>query len=75
MVGAPGFESGASRAQASRAISWKSFLFNPVLENKRFSKQFSSGRMYENVAPHARSPHTFPHSKQEAKRLGTIPAP
>jgi hypothetical protein len=53
VVGAPGFEPGASCAQASRAIAWKSFLFNLVFENKRVRKIFGGGNMYGNVAPHA----------------------
>ena len=53
LVGAPGFEPGASCAQASGAISWKSFLFNLVFENKRVRKIFGSGTVYRNVAPHA----------------------
>jgi hypothetical protein len=53
LVGAPGFEPGASCAQASRAISWKSFLFNLVFENKQVRKIFGGGMMYGNVAPHA----------------------
>jgi len=53
LVGAPGFEPGASCAQASGAISWKSFLFNLVFENKRVRKIFGSGTLCRNVAPHA----------------------
>src|SRR5579863_8629346 len=34
VVGAPGFEPGASCAQDRRATSWKSFLFNICFENK-----------------------------------------
>jgi len=67
LVGAPGFEPGTSCAQVSRAISWKSFLFNLNFENKRVTKIFGSGMMYANVAPHAWSPHTFPHSEGQAK--------
>src|SRR6266481_10085987 len=44
MVGAPGFEPGASCAQTSGAISWKSFLFNLHFENKRLSKRNRSAR-------------------------------
>jgi Histidine kinase-, DNA gyrase B-, and HSP90-like ATPase len=66
VVGAPGFEPGASCAQASRAISWKSFLFNLYFENKRLSKRNSSGKMYENVAAHAWSPLNFPLSEDKA---------
>jgi hypothetical protein len=69
MVGAPGFEPGTSCAQASRAISWKSFLFNPVFENKRVSTKFGSGTMYRNVVPHAWSPPNFPLSEKTAKRI------
>jgi hypothetical protein len=53
LVGAPRFELGTSCAQASEAISWKSFLFNLVFENKRVRKIFGDGNMYGNVAPHA----------------------
>ncbi len=70
LVGAPGFEPGASCAQASRAIAWKSFLFNLVFENKRVRKIFGSGTMYRNVAPHAWSPLNFHHSEEEAKAAG-----
>src|SRR5262249_40254918 len=73
MVEAPGFEPGASCAQASRAISWKSFPFNRYFENKRLSRRNSSGRMYDNVAPHAWSPLTFPHSEITAKVFRPVP--
>jgi len=53
LVGAPGFEPGASCAQGRRNISWKPFLFNLSFENKRVRKIFGSGTMYENVAAHA----------------------
>jgi len=53
LVGAPRFELGTSCAQASRAIFWKSFLFNLVFANKRVRKIFGSGTVYRNVAPHA----------------------
>jgi hypothetical protein len=43
----------ASCAQASRATSWKSFLFNLGFENKRVRKIFGSGTVYGSVAPHA----------------------
>jgi hypothetical protein len=56
-----------SCAQASWAIFWKSFLFNPVFENKRDRKIFGSARMEENVPSHAWSPPNFPHSEEEAK--------
>jgi hypothetical protein len=45
MVGAPGFEPGTSCAQASRAISGKSFLYNLHFENKRVRKIFGGGTM------------------------------
>jgi len=45
LVGAPGFEPGASCAQGRRNISCK-FLFNLVLENKRVRKISGSGTMY-----------------------------
>ena len=64
MVGASGFEPETSCAQASRAASWKSFLFNLVFENKRVRKVFGSGTMYRNVAPHAWSPPNFPIAKK-----------
>src|SRR5215472_753989 len=67
LVGAPRFELGTSCAQASRAISWKSFLFNLVFENKRVSKKNGGGRVCDCVAPHAWSPHTFPHSEGQAR--------
>src|SRR5216683_5581718 len=53
LVGAPGFEPGTSCAQGRRSISWKSFLFNLVFENKRVRTKFDSATMYRNVAPHA----------------------
>jgi hypothetical protein len=46
LVGAPGFEPGASCAQGRRNISWKSFLFNLHFENKRVRKKFGSATMY-----------------------------
>ena len=55
----------ASCVQASRAISWKSFLFNLVFENKRVRKIFGSGTMYRNVAPHAWSPPISPSAKKQ----------
>jgi hypothetical protein len=67
VVGAPRFELGTSCAQASRAISWKSFLFNLGFENKRVRKIFDSGTMYGNVDAHAWSPLNFPHSERKAK--------
>src|ERR1700730_19062819 len=63
LVGARGFEPRASCAQASRAISWKSFLFNLCIEHKRVRKIFGSGTMCGNVPPHAWSPPNFPHSE------------
>jgi hypothetical protein len=69
MVGAPRFELGTSCAQASRATSWKSFLFNLYFENKKLNKKNSSGNMYESVAPHAWSPPNFPLSEERAKRV------
>ena len=53
VVGARGFEPRTSCAQASGAISWKSFLFILVFENKGVGKIFGSGTMYGNIAPHA----------------------
>ena len=53
VVGAPRFELGTSCAQVRRTISWKSFLFNRIFENKRVITRFGSGTMYRNVAPHA----------------------
>jgi hypothetical protein len=44
--GAPRFELGTSCAQASRAIAWKSFLFNLVFENKQVRKIFGGGKSY-----------------------------
>jgi hypothetical protein len=73
MVGASGFEPEASCAQASRAISWKSFLFNLSFENKRVRKIFDSGTMYENVAAHLWSPPNFPHNEITAKVLRSVP--
>jgi hypothetical protein len=67
LVWAPRFELGTSCAQASRAIPWKSFLFNPFFENKHVRKIFGSGTMYGNVAAHVWSPPNFPHSEEEAK--------
>ena len=64
---APGFEPGAPCAQAKRTISWNSFLFNLVFENKRVRKIFGSGTMYGNAPPHASGPPNFPHSEAKAK--------
>jgi len=69
LVGAPGFEPGASCVQGGRDISRKSFLFNLGFENKRVRKIFDSGTMYGNVAAHAWSPPNFPHSEITAKVL------
>src|SRR6266478_1972136 len=66
VVGASGFEPETSCAQGRRAISWKSFLFNRVSENKRVSTNFDSGTMCENVARHAQSPPNFPLSEEKA---------
>src|SRR6267142_863734 len=74
LVGAPRFELGTSCAQVRRSISWKSFLFNLVFENKRVRKIFGSGMMYANVAPHVWSPPNFPHSEITAKVLQSVPA-
>jgi len=74
LVGAPGFEPGASCAQGRSKISWKSFLFNLSFENKRVRKIFGSGTMYGNVAPHAWSPPNFPHSDTTAKLLRSLSA-
>jgi len=75
LVGAWRFELQTSCAQANRAISWKSFLFNLFFENKRVNKKNSGGSVYHCVARHAWSTHTFPHSEGEAKakRLGVRP--
>jgi hypothetical protein len=67
VVGARGFEPRTSCAQDGRVVSRKSFPFNINAENNGVSGRFASGRMYENVAPHAWGPHTFPHSEEEAK--------
>jgi len=67
LVGARGFEPRTSCAQASRAISWKSFLFNLGFENKQVNKTNGGGRVYVSVARHAWSPHTFPHSEGQEK--------
>jgi hypothetical protein len=67
VVGASGFAPETSCAQASGAISWKSFLFNLVFENKGVRKIFGSGTVYLNVAPHAQSPSNFPLSEETAK--------
>ena len=40
-------------AKGRRTISWKSFLFSQIFENKRVRKIFGSGTMYRNVAAHA----------------------
>ncbi len=72
VVGASGFEPETSCAQASRAITWKSFLFNLYFENKRLSRKNSSGRMYANVDAHAWSPPNFPHSEITAKVLRSV---
>ena len=73
LVGAPGFEPGASCAQGRRNISWKPFLFNLSFENKRVRKIFGSGTMYTNVAAHAWSPPNFPHSEIRAKVRRSVP--
>lgn len=39
------------------------------LKTKGLSKEFGSGRVYENVAPHAWTPPNFPHSEEETKAL------
>jgi hypothetical protein len=74
VVGAPRFELGTSCAQVRRTISWKSFLFNLVFENKRVRKIFGSGTMYGNVAAHAQSPPNFPHSEITAKVFRSVSA-
>jgi hypothetical protein len=74
VVGAPGFEPGASCAQVRRTISWKSFLFNLVFENKPVRKIFGSGTMCGNVAAHAQSPPNFPHSEITAKVFRSVSA-
>jgi hypothetical protein len=66
LVGAPRFELGTSCAQVRRTISWKSFLFNLVFENKRVITKFGGGTVYEYVAPHAWSPPNFPLSEDQA---------
>jgi hypothetical protein len=53
LAGATGLEPATSCAQGRRNISWKSFLFNRIFENKRVITKFGSGTMYWNVAPHA----------------------
>jgi hypothetical protein len=73
LVGAWRFELQTSCAQGSRAISWKSFLFNLVFENKHVRKIFGSGTMCGNVPPHAWSPPNFPHSEITAKVLRQVP--
>jgi hypothetical protein len=67
LVGAPGFEPGASCAQGKRVISRKSFLCNAVLKIKDLRKWFASGKRYENVAPHAQCPPNFPHTWQHSR--------
>lgn len=57
----------AACAQARRATSWKSFLFNLISENKGAKEEFGGGTMCNDVAPHAWSPHDFPHSEEETK--------
>ena len=74
VVGAPGFEPGASCAQASRAISWKSFLFNLGFKNKTVRKVLGSGTTCGNVPPHAWSPPNFPHSEITAKVFRLVSA-
>ena len=37
-----------------------SFLCITIFENKRLAGEFGSGKKYQNVAPHARSPRVFP---------------
>src|SRR6266850_2533822 len=73
VVGALGFEPGASCAQVRRTISWKSFLFNLGFENKRVRKIYDSGTMYGNVAAHAWSPPNFPHNEITAKVPNMFP--
>jgi hypothetical protein len=67
LVGAPGFEPGASCAQVRRATYRKSFLFNLSFENKRVRKIFGSGTIYGHVAARVWTPPNFPHSEEEAK--------
>src|SRR5712692_8224719 len=74
LVGASGFEPETSCAQVRRTISWKSFLFNLVFENKRVRKIFGSGTMCGNVAAHAQSPPNFPHSEITAKVFRSVSA-
>jgi hypothetical protein len=73
LVGAPGFEPGASCAQASHGYFWKPFLSNTLPENKRLVRKFSSGWQYQNVALHAQSPPNFPHSEITTKVLLLVP--
>jgi len=73
LVGAPGFEPGASCAQASRDIFWKPFPCNIILENKRLGKKLGGGKRCQNVAPHAEGPPNFPHSGITTKVLLLVP--
>ncbi len=66
VVGASGFEPETSCAQVRRTISWKSFLFNLVFENKRVITKFGGDTAYEYVTPHAWSPPNFPLSEDKA---------
>ncbi len=63
MVGASGFEPETSCAQASRAIAWKSFLFNLVFENKRARKYLVMARCTEMLLRMRRVTRIFPVAK------------
>ena len=74
MVGAPRFELGTSCAQGRWPPFRKSFLYNPQHENKRVRFWNGCGWMWPEVLAHAWSPHTFPHSEDNANVLrGVIP--
>lgn len=65
LVGAPGFEPGASCAQASRAISWKSFLFNLCFEINELEKYLVVARCTEMWLRMRGVPRIFPIAKQQ----------
>jgi hypothetical protein len=73
LVEAPGFEPGASCAQASRVISFKPFLCTTISGNKRLGEKFACGMKCENVARHAQGPSNFRHSQVAAKVPRLVP--
>jgi hypothetical protein len=66
MVGAPRFELGTSCAQASRAISWKSFLFNLYFGKiKGLAKEILVARCMKRWLRMHEVPPIFPSAKKQ----------